>query len=423
MDSNLKNSERPATDSPPNKSGLLADSAILFSTNAFASMLGFAFHLAVARLGGPKVYADLGALISLVILMAVFGLSIQVYVASRVAWLSTAGISPGSYLGRLLRNVFFATLPLAGLLILVHQPLSRFLNLVDPWGVVLLGLLAFPLLALSTIRGGLQGAQKFVGLGSLRLVETVLQLTFGVGLVYLGLKAPGAIAGTLIGMTGALVVGWIFIRPSFAKPPTSRVPGSKADHVYLVRIILFSAFVVALTNFDVLLVKHHFVHAQSAQYVAASFMSRILYLSAVAVGMALFPKTTVLPGPEARRLLARAMGYFLAFAIPFVGFCSLFPGWVVGLFYGDLYAETAVILPKLLFAYTLIGVAYLLGMYRLSRGWQVVFLPFAAATIIELFAITLWPDSIQRVAWYLVGCALVLSVTAFIPTGHRQTSP
>ena len=400
--------------------GHLLDSALLFGANALGSAIGFGFHLAVARLGGPKVYADLGALISLNILLSIGVFSLQTYVAARVARLSAVGKDDQAYLGRVVRKVLFIALPIS-FLFMASAPLTGdFLNLLYKGGVVVVGAGIIPLSILSIMRGGLQGRQRFFALGGFRIAEPAVQLLIGVGLVLHGFGATGAIGGTVCSMVVMCVAGILLLRPKFSSNDPSLAAETGEGIKYILQIILFLAFVTGFTNFDVLLVKHHFEHEIAAQYVAASFMSRILFLSALSIGFALFPKTATGDPRQGRKLLWKSLGYFLAFAIPFWVFCAVSPEWVVGLFYGDKYSGTAQLLPRMLLAYSMVGVTYLVGTYRLSRSRRFVWFPYFIATAVELVLVGFFPINPLFVSYYMIGCGLLIVLLMFVPFGKPR---
>lgn len=395
------------------KSGLLIDSVILFAANGLGSLLGFAFHLVVARVGGPEVYADLGALISLLIVLSVAALSLQTYMASQIAHRVFAGAPVPPYLGRMILRSVLGALPAIALLILASKHLGGFLNLMDPTGVVVVALGIAPLLVLSCFRGALQGVQRFGVLGVLRVLEPGVQIAAGLGLVALGFGATGAIGGTVCGVVAAVVVGGAILRPSHGSTESSPTKPGRSGREHMVRIVLFVGLMVLFTNLDVLLVKHAFDHDASAQYVAAANMSRILFLTAFSIGMALFPKTAVDYGQKTHGLFRRSMIYFLAVAAPFSVFCALFPRQVVELFYGTRYTAAAALLPKMLAAYMMIGASYLVGLYRLSGARPAAWAPLALAVGLQVTLVSWRPGSPQQVAVYMIGCsALLLAFSA-----------
>jgi O-antigen/teichoic acid export membrane protein len=418
-------------DSTKKQDGLLKDSAVLFTANAAGSVIGFSFHLAVARVGGPKIYADLGALLSLNILLSVAAFSIQTYVAAAVAKRVAAGQQVRSYLGRSIRKALLFGI-FAGLLLALSMPFTaRFLNLVTGYGVIVVGLGVVPLFLSSVLRGGFQGRQMFVALSSLRVLEPSVQIVLGVFLVVMGFGATGAITGTIFGIVGSAIVGFVLLRPSFEKtavPPREPLDGGGAK--YMALVVPFVASVNCFINFDVFLVKHYFAHTQAAQYVAASFMSRILFLSALSIGFALFPKTATDEIANRRGLLIRSLGYFLVFAIPFVSIISIFPDRVVSVFYGEAYSQTAGILPKMLLVYSAVGLSYLIGIYRLSRARKGVWLSFTLATIAQVILIGVLPKvsavsfEIGDIANIMIGCSVfLLGVTLAPDIGRRLLGP
>ena len=405
----------------PRDRSLLADSAILFVANGVGSALGYGYHLAVARVGGPQVYADLGALISLNVVLSVISLTIQFFVAAKSARLVDEGVPVRPYIGK---AALFAVVFAAGCVIVLGQligPVASFLNLMQDTGIWVIFLGMIPLLAHSVMRGGLQGTQNFRALGILRAVEPGVQFVIGVSLVALGFGAPGGVFGTVSGFVVALGFAAWFMRPKFrGMLEPHPVHLRKGNLAYVIQISLFLASVTAFTNVDVFLVKHHFAHEQAAMYIAPSYMSRFLYLSAMAIGFALFPKTAAGADDGVHRaLLRKAMIYFLGFAVPFVGICIVFNHEIINLFYGDKYAGAADILPRMLLCYATIGLAYLMGTFRLSRNRRLVWAPFAVVSLIEALLIGFWPGSVERVSWYMLFLGMILPAATFLKFPER----
>jgi len=403
-----------------NSRGLLFDSALLFITNIIGSLLGFAFHLLVSAFGGQVVYADLGSLLSIGILLSVVSFTTQTYVAARVTNLEKTGKNLKPYLGKSL--ITFLTLGIGiGFLITLLAPLIRdFLQLHYPGGVYVVALTVPFLLLLSVAKGGFQGMQKFVMLGVFRIVEPAIQIMVGTGLVIAGLGATGGIMGTAAGIFTAGVIGIGVLKPSFKRSDTIFIKTKNQGSRYLFQIGFFITFVTSFTNLDILLVKHYFNHTDSAQYIAASFMSKILFLSAVSIGFALFPKTASQEKDVGGDLLVKSLVYFSIFAVPFVVFCSLFPAWVVNLFYGSKYTETAMFLPKMLLAYSFIGFSFLVFMYRLSKAARFIWAPFAVATICFIALIVTNHNQVSNVPWFMVLSSTLLMVPVLIPFRKRK---
>jgi O-antigen/teichoic acid export membrane protein len=393
---------------------LFFDSAILFAANAGGSVLGFAFHLAVARLAGPAVYADLGALLALILMLSVASFSIQLYVSGRVAHLQAAGENVHRYFGHVLRRGTMIAAVAVVLLLLAAPLIESFLRLATIWGVVVVIIGLIPLIGAAVVRGGLQGTQRFVALGVLRVTEPSVQFGVAVVLILAGLGAAGAISGTVIGIVTSAAAGWFLLRPTFSGPrPTIATPGSTKRH--LAAICAFLAFVTGMINIDLIMVKHHFAGETAAQYVAAATMSKFLYLSAVSIAFALFPKTTVLGAKQARTLLKKALLYYLAFALPFTLGCGFAAKWIVRIFYGLEYPDAAGILPILLLGYVSIGVSYLIGMYRVSRGLPLSWMPFGVGAITLTALLYAHPGSTMHVAYIQVGCCALLLASNAIP--------
>jgi O-antigen/teichoic acid export membrane protein len=217
-----------------------------------------------------------------------------------------------------------------------------------------------------------------------------------------------------------MAIGLFLLKPSFKKSDEIVAPKPEEGISYVTRIVLFLTFVTCFTNVDILLVKHHFLHEEAAQYVASAFMSRILFLSAASIGFALFPKTAAIKPGEGGPLLSKSLLYYLAFAVPFIAICSLFPDFVVGLCYGEAYGPAARILPRMLFAYGLIGAAYLIGTYRVSRNRRLVWVAFCVASVLQAVLIAFWPGNTLRVAWYMILCATVLIAISLVPFGKGK---
>jgi O-antigen/teichoic acid export membrane protein len=408
------------------RSEFVRHGALAFSATLAAQICNFTFHLYNSRALGVVRYGDLFSLINvLLIVQGVFAQMVTYVVVRYAAEFHAVGDRDRlralcertliwTSLGAL--AVVLASLALKG-------TVAAFLHLSDARSVPALGCLIGVWLMLPAVRGVLQGAQDFRRYGASMVIEGVLLVTFGCGLVAAGYGVPGALFGWSLASACSLTYGYVAARRYFGAP--------RATLNFDLRRLRQTSSGVAVTLVaitlglcDVVLVKHFFAPEVAGLYAAVALCGRVIFFVVSFVPTVILPKASAIaargesPVPLARRA-------FFALAI-LAGLALLVlataPGFIVEVLTGSQYAGAA----HYVFAYgvamtllagTQIATAYKIGLHRFSYVPWLLLAMFG-----ELVVIAVWHATIWNVIYALIAgnsCALLISAHGVLSEGRR----
>ena len=196
-------------------------------------------------------------------------------------------------LSGIIRMIWFGTSGLwllLTILVLVFQKaiLARY-HLSDPYGLWITLPIVLLTLWMPLFWGVLQGQQNFLWLGWSMMVNGIGRLVIGaVAVIALGAGAPGMMAGVLLGIVAAAVIGAWQTRSLWL---TTSQP---FDWRNLLRQIVplmlaFLGFQVLLTG-DTVVVKAYFSESQTDFYVSAGTLSRALMWLVLPLAAVMFPR-------------------------------------------------------------------------------------------------------------------------------------
>lgn len=232
---------------------------LLVALTFLASLTNYASNLIFGRVLSPASFADLTALLALLVIIAVPTGAAQTMIAERVAVMNAAGDESG--LRYTIRHASAHMLVIAlvvGAVYTLFIPLTtRVLDLQAVGPALALAPLLFLSLCYPYALGILQGFERFAVLGAMLFLAAIMRLAFGVPWALAGGGAGGAIGGQAVGLLVAvLFVGW-FLRAHHlaggtgaARAGLRRVPSRRS----IIASVAFVAF-AAMSNLDVLMAK------------------------------------------------------------------------------------------------------------------------------------------------------------------------
>ncbi len=149
---------------------------------------------------------------------------------------------------------------------------------------------------MAVFTGALQGLQKFLALGFNYIIGSFLRLAFAVGLVTLGLGASGAFAAYFLAGLFTIAISIVILTPHLRRSSSVQ----RSDHGLTLRevtayaglVLIGTVCLAALTNLDVMIIKHYYPPAEAGQYAAASVLAKIILFFPGAITAVLFPKAT-----------------------------------------------------------------------------------------------------------------------------------
>lgn len=262
---------------------ILSGSVVLLTGSGFATVINFAYNIAVARFLGPQGFGNATAVYTLLTLISAVTLSFQIISAKVVVQQKTSEAKCAVYRS-FHRGSWISGITLALALIVFQTQISDYLNLSNPILVVLLAVGVAFYVPLGTRRGYLQGAYGFRSLatnlvieGAVRLGGSLLMILFGFG-----------VAGVIAANSAAVAVAYLAITPKLS----ARIP-NPLHFAYALRetaqAMIFYSGQVLINNCDIVLVKHFFLPQDAGLYAAVAMVGRVIFAFSTAVANSMFP--------------------------------------------------------------------------------------------------------------------------------------
>ena len=369
----------------------------LGSTFVFARMLG-------------DDYGRLAALISYLLILTVAGQAMQVATA-REGVLGHLGTGEEllATIRSWMRVMLVFTVVLTVVSIILRQPIADLVGVKRfPWAAAV-GLPAGCLfLAVSLLRGALQGIGDYRSVGYSLVGEQATRLVLGAVLVVAGLGVTGAYIGSLLSYV-AMSLYCAFelhrsvygphwrpsrqIRRRRQAPPTipSRAVTRDAafrlgPHVKRAWAPIAGLIVIAvLQNIDIIVANHQFTKHEASSYSAVAVAAKVLIWVAMGAGFYLVPEVSRrrAHGEDTRPVLAAALGITVVCAVPVLLIFAFASEPLIRIAFGAGRASAHAALLPLGAAFTVLAGTYLAIQYMLAlkRTWFLV--AVAAVAIAE----------------------------------------
>jgi O-antigen/teichoic acid export membrane protein len=293
------------------------------------------------------------------------------------------------------------------------HPIASFLR-IDEKRLVYAVALAIIFNSFSAISlGALSGLQLFNDVALNSVVATVSKLFSGFILVILGLRAFGGLLGFVFSFAIALLLS-LFQLPKgliVLKNGGESVALNKREvYLYFLPVGLSMLCFFALTNMDIILVKHYFVPLDAGYYSVAQIVGKIVLFIPGAIGVVMFPKIVVSHAKrENTKIILRKCLIAVGVLCGTATFAALlFPDLILSILTGHNQPQ-AVSLVKFFAVsmsfYALINIfmLYHLSLHRMRYIYLMVIL-----TILQFLGICLFHKSLTDVLVVLTVCAAVL---------------
>jgi O-antigen/teichoic acid export membrane protein len=278
--------------------------------------LHYAYNVAMAAVLGPAAFGALGALLALILLGSVPGIALQAMAARHTALLAGDRRDQRALWTSLLRLAAWWGAALAAVTVAASPVLGAWLHLDSPAPVLALALALAPSTFSYASQGMLQGREAFVAFMAVGLVNAVVKLVAGLGLVAAGFGVSGAVAGAAVGTWLGAAVGVLLVRRSIpaAAPaggaPRARAPAATALGREATVAITGLLGLFLLTNLDVPLARHFLPAEASGLYALGAVVAKIAFWGPQFVTTLVFAR--LVTGGGRRRLLAGSAALIVA---------------------------------------------------------------------------------------------------------------
>ncbi|MFC7488924.1 hypothetical protein ACOCJ7_06450 [Knoellia sp. CPCC 206453] len=359
---------------------------------------------------------DLGAvasLLNLVIIAGVAALSTQLVSAWRVALdrpdAHAAALRTGAIVG----------LIMSGTVAVVSPVLVPLLHLDGPLPVLLVAASMLPTCVTAGVQGSLQGSERFVALGIVYAMTSIIRTAGGAFAAWAGWGVTGVMALTTVAAWFMAFVAVLLVRDHVGRALHADVPTQ-------VRRVLggmagTSALLVAST-IDTPVARHVLSGADSGAYAVLSLFAKATFWGPAFLATVLFPHMSRAKG---LRPLFVALGGTAAIVGVGVAVSALLSGPLVRIVGGPAYTHLADLVP----AFTALGGAWALSQvlvfWGAARGRHVVGYLVWGAVGLATLVVELWRhDSVAEVATtFLVASVLVTVIGTAVSLPRRPKDP
>ncbi len=390
---------------------MLRGSAILWVGTMAANLSNYLFHLLMGRFLGPVNYGVLASVVSILYYLMVPTTTITTIVMKFAAEYEVEG-APGkihSLFKRLTKQLLVVSLILFGLMVALSPLISRFLKIDSAWPMLILSGMVLVAYLLPINRGVLQGLQKFGTLSTNLVLETVLKLAVGIGLVLAGYLVNGAVLGIVLAVFVAYAFSFIPMRKILAARESEAVAlGSVWSYSIPVFITLFC--LNSYYSIDIILVKHFLSPVDAGHYSGLSILGKIVVFASMAIVGVMFPIVTgrhKAKQPHGGILLTTLSLITLVSGLIVAGY-AVAPRLVINILFGAKYLPVAPYLAVFGLAMLLLALSMALANYFLAinrTGSVPILVVVAVAQIVLLL---LFHDSLTHIVAVMFATMAVL---------------
>ncbi len=395
-----------AVDIRPNNRAFLSGATVLFISMTVVNAGNYLYNLILGRWLGPAAFADLSLIVTLMLMVtfvtATFQLTTAKFAAGYAADNDLAKITAMRvWLGRMAWGGGILVM----LIIAGGSTIWRdFFNTASAWPFVLLGIGIPVYFAQGIDRGILQGQTRFGLLAWSYVVEMLVRLGVGLGLVALGFSVMGATLGITLSFVGT----WIIARSGvigMVKEKAISADARKAIALFAWPVIIVQISQILINNSDILIVKRFFPPERAGLYAALALIGRVVFFATWSVVTTLFPIVAQKHQKREahRHLLWIGLGLVLAVSAGIVGATLLFPAQIVTILFGNAYLEIAPLLWLYALATMLYALANVVVNYRLSIDSYTATYFATAAGVVQVGMLWLFHDSLRQVVVLQIG--------------------
>ena len=384
---------------------LLTGSLILLVSFNLFNVINFIFNLFTVRYLTLPDYGSLITLNYIILLFAVFSETIQTTITRYVAREKDKGklknIIKKSSKYALRYAIYFL-----GIYLLLAYPLSIYLK-IDFYLVLLAGIMVFPVFFLPVVRALLQGRKMFFSLGMSVFVEGSVKLLVAVGLVLLGFRIYGAFLGILIGALISLLITFFMIKDYISVK--ERSANTIDIRSYSKPVFAVNSIIILFLTIDLFFAKLFFDPETAGIYAVSSTLAKIIFLATQPICRVMFPLSSELKDQKKSRKVLKGslaiLGAIIAVAlIPIF----LFSETIVYLYSGKVLVEAPSILIILSLYSSVLSLANLLLLYKLSIGALNNYKALIGVSLFGITLLVLFNDTILQFSYAVLASSIAL---------------
>lgn len=407
------------------KHSLTKSASLMFAATTVVNVLNYVFHIFMGRALGPADYGVLASLVSLLTIASVPATSIQTLITKYVATLSAHNRfgSIKFFLIKLAQKIALVGVPAMLVFTIISKYVASFLGISSSIPVLLMGGVVFLSFYSTLTLGALQGLQNFWHLAINLISGALTKLFFGVLLVYLGFGVNGSVIAYAISGSAMIIIALYPLRLIMRENSTA--DGIDAGEVkqYFWPVMVMILCFTAMTNIDVVMVKHYFKPTEAGYYAAAAIFGKIVLFVPGAIAMVMFPRVAQLNAlkHDTRDVLIKSLLVVGALC----GLVTLayftFPKFIVTVMFGMKYADAIPLMGLFGIAMMVFALINILGLYSLSiQDFKVIWLMFGGV-LLEALLLILFHNTLRGLLVMVIASGFIVLIPALTITLQKHS--
>jgi O-antigen/teichoic acid export membrane protein len=391
-------------------SPLIKGSIVLLISFGIFNFLNFIFQFFMARMLTLEEYGILATLFSFIYMSSIFTEAIQTVMVKYSAIENNNG-KLKDIVKRVARKIRPISIGLFTLYLMACFFLSPIFEIHYSL-LALTGLMIFISFFSPITRGILQGKKRFNGLSANMAIEAGSKLIIAISLVALGIGVFGAILGAIIGGSLALLISFIQIKDilNAKEEPTKDID----IYNYAKPSLMITAVVIIFCSLDVILARAFFEKDIAASYAIASLLGKIIFWGTAPISKAMLPFSSENKNEKKTSIFFTAL-VLLVLGIFFVlTLFSIFPSNIVAIFSSEAVSTASNILVYNGLAFSLISLANLILLYRLSTGNIRGYKLLPIFLVIEIGLLYAFSDSLIHFTEAFILSSLIFAFGSFL---------
>ena len=412
----------PSTGGTPSKAGapskaVAAGGLILGLSVMVATAGNYLLNILLGRWLSPAEFSDATLMVTLMLTLSSLALCLQLVTARFV------GIQPrGAGTARLVVRLRWWSWSLGTAVGAIMAALAirwqMLFHTSSAWPFVILGAAIPFYLAQAVSRGVLQGQLRFGRLSASLIIEMVVRVGIGAGLV----AAGAGVVGATVGLAASLIATWLFVRGQGTIAAGEHTPTPAGVGAYLGSVAVLLAAQVIITNSDVLIAKTYLVPATAGAYAAVALMGRAVFFLSWAAATVVFPAVARrhADGGDTRALLVGGIAAVTGLGMVCTIGALVAGGPILGALIGPAYAHLSGPLALYALLTTVFAIANLFATHHLSTGRVRESWLMLCGAAVQTTALLVWHDTIARLIQAQLAAVAVLLIAVL--TSHFMTT-
>lgn len=386
------------------KHPIISGSAIIFAGTFMANIFNFIFNLYMSR---TLSIADYGILVSLISVILLFALAADSFVPVVINF-------AGEYLARgeeekvaeLFIKVKKISFLIGGIIMLVfiffEDPIGNFLNIHNPFLLLLVGITVFFGFLGSINRAILQARLSFGYYTFISVSSSIFKLFIGVLLVFLGFKVIGAMGAFTLSFFIAYCLSLLPLLPLFKyRNKVRHVTITKLFRYGLPSVISLMSLTFFITS-DILLVKHFYSPTEAGLYAGLSLLGKVIFFFSAPISLVMFPLIVQRYAKQENftSVFKASLSLVLVASLGITFMYWLFPDFFIHLF---LKKEEYLMLRPFVGLYGIFFTLYtctsIVVNFYLSIKKTIVFMPIVLSAILQAVLIVIYHSTFYQVIY------------------------